>query len=100
MQFINLEVCKISFSERVADFLKKYPPFNILKEKELQLLAQQVTIVYQERNKTLFTQDEKPHSQFYIVHKGAVTLRRLTNNEIIDICDEGDIFGLKAVNGQ
>lgn len=84
-------------SERVADFLKDYPPFNALEEKALQQLALQVSIVYQEKNSTIFAEDETPHPSFYIVHKGAVTLRRHTNNEIIDICDEGDIFGLRPL---
>ena len=84
-------------SERVADFLKNYPPFNVIEEEALQLLAQQVTIVYKEKNSLVFAEDETPHAFFYIVHKGAITLRRLTNNEIIDICDEGDIFGLRPL---
>ena len=84
-------------SERVADFLKNYPPFNVIEEEALQLLAQQVTIVYKEKNSTVFAEDETPHTFFYIVHKGAITLRRLTNNEIIDICDEGDVFGLRPL---
>ncbi|MFK5971954.1 MAG: DUF294 nucleotidyltransferase-like domain-containing protein [Flavobacteriaceae bacterium] len=84
-------------SERVADFLKNYPPFTVIEEEALQLLAQQVTIVYKEKNSTVFAEDETPHTFFYIVHKGAITLRRLTNNEIIDICDEGDIFGLRPL---
>ena len=84
-------------SERVADFLKNYPPFNVIEEEKLQLLAQQVTIVYQEKNSTVFAEGETPHTYFYIVHKGAITLRKLVNNEIIDICDEGDVFGLRPL---
>ncbi|WP_291868158.1 DUF294 nucleotidyltransferase-like domain-containing protein [Maribacter sp.] len=88
---------KNTISERVADFLKNFPPFNLLSKKELQLLSQEVSIVYQEKNSTIFSEDAIPHTIFYIVHKGAVALRKTTNNEIIDICDEGDIFGLRPL---
>ncbi|WP_298506673.1 DUF294 nucleotidyltransferase-like domain-containing protein [uncultured Maribacter sp.] len=88
---------KNTISERVADFLKNFPPFNLLIKKELQSLSQEVVIVYQEKNSTIFNEDTTPHTIFYIVHKGAVALRKTTNNEIIDICDEGDIFGLRPL---
>ena len=84
-------------SERVADFIKNFPPFNILDTKSLYLLAEQVLIVYKEKNSIIFTVDENPHSYFYLVHKGAVTLNNLTTNTIIDYCDEGDVFGLRPL---
>jgi CBS domain-containing protein len=84
-------------SERVADFIKNFPPFNILDTKSLYLLAEQVVIVYKEKNSIIFTVDENQHSHFYLVHKGAVTLNNSTTNTIIDYCDEGDVFGLRPL---
>ena len=84
-------------SERVADFIKNFPPFNVLDIKSLYLLAEQVLIVYKEKNSIIFTVDENPHSYFYLVHKGAVTLKNPTTNSIIDYCDEGDVFGLRPL---
>ena len=84
-------------SERVADFIKNFPPFNILDAKSLYLLAEQVLIVYKEKNSIIFTVDENQHSHFYLVHKGAVTLNNPTTNTIIDYCDEGDVFGLRPL---
>tara|TARA_R110002074_G_scaffold61561_6_gene148803 strand:+ start:25290 stop:27209 length:1920 start_codon:yes stop_codon:yes gene_type:complete len=84
-------------SDRVADFIKNFPPFNILDTKSLYQLAEQVLIVYKEKNSIIFTVDETQHSHFYLVHKGAVTLNNPTNNSIIDYCDEGDVFGLRPL---
>ncbi|MDC6351325.1 DUF294 nucleotidyltransferase-like domain-containing protein [Zeaxanthinibacter sp. PT1] len=84
-------------SERVADFLKKYPPFNELHEKDLQQLSQEVTIVHRDKGQVVFSGGETAHPHFYVVHKGAVELRNEGNNEVIDLCDEGDIFGLRPL---
>ena len=67
-------------SERVADFIKNYPPFNVLDSKSLFELAEQVLIVYKEKNSIIFNVDEPQHSHFYMVHKGAVTLNNPTNS--------------------
>jgi len=84
-------------SERVADFIKNYPPFNVLDNTSLFQLAEQVIIVYKEKNSIIFTVDENQHSHFYMVHKGAVTLNNPATSNILDYCDEGDIFGLRPL---
>lgn len=84
-------------SERVADFIKNFPPFNVLDKKSLFRLAEEVLIVYKEKNSIIFSVDENQHSHFYIVHKGAVTLTNIISNSILDYCDEGDIFGLRPL---
>ncbi|MGB2761776.1 MAG: cyclic nucleotide-binding domain-containing protein, partial [Maribacter stanieri] len=84
-------------SERVADFIKNYPPFNVLDSKSLFQLAEQVLIVYKEKNSIIFSVDESQHSHFYLVHKGAVTLNNPATSNILDFCDEGDIFGLRPL---
>lgn len=84
-------------SERVADFIKNYPPFNVLDSKSLFQLAEQVLIVYKEKNSIIFSVDESQHSHFYLVHKGAVTLSNPATSNILDFCDEGDIFGLRPL---
>ena len=45
----------------------------------------------------VFRSDEKQHPHFYVVHKGAVELLRNNGKDIVDICDEGDIFGLRPL---
>lgn len=83
-------------SERVADFLAHYPPFDELHQKDLLTLSGEVSIRYFEKGQVIFSQAEDPHPCFYVVHKGAVELRG-TENEIVDLCDEGDIFGLRPL---
>ncbi|WP_047245708.1 DUF294 nucleotidyltransferase-like domain-containing protein [Maribacter thermophilus] len=84
-------------SERIADFLKNYPPFNLMDDKLLDTLSQEVSIVYKEKNSVVFSMDENPHSNFYVVHKGAIELSNTKSNVIADFCDEGDIFGLRPL---
>lgn len=84
-------------SERVADFLKQYPPFNELHDKDLRTLSEEVSIRYYEKGSIIFAEGEAAQPQFYVVHKGAVELRSGANKEIVDLCDEGDIFGLRPL---
>lgn len=90
---------KNTIAERVADFLKRYPPFNLLKPKQLLDISSHVKINYLEKGKIIFNQNDKAHKEFFIVHKGAISLDRLVEKEnvTIDKCDEGDVFGLRPL---
>src|SRR5690606_10870451 len=88
---------KNTVSERVADFLKNYPPFNALKDKALERLSYEVTIVHKEHNSVVFSEKDAPHDHFYVVHKGAIALTKKGSGQFMDICDEGDIFGLRPL---
>lgn len=84
-------------SERVADFLRRYPPFEELTALDLERLSLEVEIVYKEKGGFVFKEGEATHPYFYVVNKGAVDLRRTETAEMVDICDEGDIFGLRPL---
>tara|TARA_R110002020_G_scaffold117986_1_gene269707 strand:- start:120990 stop:122912 length:1923 start_codon:yes stop_codon:yes gene_type:complete len=88
---------KNTISQRVADFLKQFPPFNLLPPGEIEALSEQITIVYKEKDSVVFAENEDIHAFFYVVHKGAVALRKSPKNDIVDMCDEGDIFGLRPL---
>lgn len=90
---------KNTIAVRVADFLKKYPPFNIIPEENLLKISQVVTIIYLEKGKILFNIDDKIHDYFYIVKEGAIQLKENTENKfkMVDICDEGDVFGVRPL---
>jgi CBS domain-containing protein len=88
---------KNTISHRVADFLKNFPPFNFLHQKDIEILSEQISIIYKEKDSVVFAENEETHDCFYIVHKGAVTLRNSFTNDILDMCDEGDIFGLRPL---
>lgn len=86
-----------TLSERVGDFLRRYPPFNELTPKDLHRLSETIDILYRDKGSLVFSLGEAAHPCFYVVHKGAVDLRRAETGEIVDICDEGDIFGLRPL---
>jgi CBS domain-containing protein len=88
---------KNTISQRVADFLKNFPPFSYLKQKDLENISEQITIIYKEKDSAIFNLNEDTHDSFYVVHKGAVALRADQESEIMDMCDEGDIFGLRPL---
>ncbi|QLE00315.1 CBS domain-containing protein [Galbibacter sp. BG1] len=90
---------KNTIAERVADFLKRFPPFELLKTNELLEIAQEVQVIYKQKGAVIFQQGDSGHHQFYIVHKGAVSIQRNENDvtETLDKCDEGDIFGLRPI---
>ena len=88
---------KNTISHRVADFLKNNPPFNFLNQKDIETLSEQISIIYKEKDSVIFAENEETHTSFYVVHKGAVALKKDSKNDILDICDEGDIFGLRPL---
>ncbi len=83
--------------ERVADFLRRYPPFNELTAKDLKHLSSGVDILYKDKGTYIFKENEPAHDFFYVIQRGAVALRMGDGGEIIDICDEGDLFGLRPL---
>lgn len=88
---------KNTISQRVADFLKNFPPFSFLKQKDIEIISEQITIIYKEKDSVVFTLNEETHDSFYVVHKGAVALIADQQSDILDMCDEGDIFGLRPL---
>ncbi|MCM4166129.1 Inosine-5'-monophosphate dehydrogenase [Arenibacter antarcticus] len=88
---------KNTISHRVADFLKNFPPFNLLAAADLQTLSGQITIIYKEKDSPVFLENDIPHQHFYVVHKGAIALKKSNEKSMMDLCDEGDIFGLRPL---
>lgn len=84
-------------AERVADFLRHYPPFNDLTQKDLNRLSEGVEISYKEKGTFVFKENDPTHAFFYVIQRGAVALRQGGGSEIVDICDEGDLFGLRPL---
>jgi CBS domain-containing protein len=90
---------KNTIAERIYDFLKDYPPFNLISKQTLLDVAKNVEIQYFEKDTIIFNQDDIPHEHFYIINQGSIRLYRFVNNEKqnLDICDEGDLFGLRPL---
>ncbi|MBK5208876.1 MAG: CBS domain-containing protein [Flavobacteriaceae bacterium] len=90
---------KNTISERIFDFLKNYPPFNLIPNATLLEVSENVEIQYFEKDQIIFSQGDHPHEHFYIINQGSVRLYRFVENEklMLDICDEGDLFGLRPL---
>ena len=71
---------KNTIAERVYDFLKDFPPFNLLSSKKLMQVASEVKIIYLEKGKTVFNENDDLQEDFYVVRNGAIGLYK--NNEI------------------
>lgn len=85
--------------ERVADFLKQYPPFQEIHSEDLHKIAAQVRVHYVPKRNFVFKEGDPAHTEFYVVQQGAVGLRSKSRSAAswIDICDEGDILGLRPL---
>ncbi|MHA7055844.1 DUF294 nucleotidyltransferase-like domain-containing protein [Aquimarina sp. M1] len=90
---------KNTIAERIRDFLKEFPPFSMLKKEELLIISSQIRVMYLEKGEHVFKQDQQCHDEFYIVREGAIGLYRTINNDqnLVDICDSGDLFGLRIM---
>ena len=87
---------------RVKEFLKKYPPFSFLSEDLLEIVAEQVELIYLTQGEYLFHQGTPAKDHFYIVKEGFINLTEdlSGNTQIQEFCDEGDVFGVLALLGK
>lgn len=87
---------------RVAEFLKRYPPFSFLSEEDLEKVATSVEIQYFEKNELLFRQGQPAEAHFFVVKDGSIILmeEKKGKDEIKEYCDEGDVFGVLALLGK
>lgn len=87
-----------TIATRIADFLKAYPPFNFLNEALLLKMSARAVVQYFQPEEIIFHQDDIPNDHFYIVREGAVHLIRVgEQEELIDECGEGDVFGIRPL---
>ncbi len=83
---------------RIADFLRRFPPFSYIPDPALLALSGSVTVRYAPTQTTLFSQGERPHASFYVVREGALRLYRADDGpRLIDQLDEGDVFGMRPL---
>ncbi len=90
---------KNTIAERIYDFLKGLPPFSALDEGQLMTICEQVKIGYYDLGGHIFQKGDNLHDAFYVVKDGAVGIFR-EDDILVDKCDEGDIFGLRALMRQ
>jgi CBS domain-containing protein len=87
---------------RVAEFLKRFPPFSFLGKEDLIRVAASVEIRYLDSGETLFRQGDPAQPHFFVLKEGIVNLTEVQGGkeEIREVCDEGDVFGVLALLGK
>ena len=89
-----------SISLRVADFLKSYPPFEYLEEKDRIALARSGRVKFHEADEVIYNYGD-PRGRFvWIIQRGTVNLYRptATGEELIDVRVEGDLLSASWAN--
>ncbi|MCV6629959.1 MAG: DUF294 nucleotidyltransferase-like domain-containing protein [Flavobacteriaceae bacterium] len=87
---------KNTIAERIADFLKDFPPFNQLQNEALFEICTQIEVIHIEKDEIVFEAGEELQQFFFVVKDGAIGIVG-EDNTVLDHCDEGDIFGLRAL---
>lgn len=84
-------------TQHIADFLKKFQPFNFLSNDDLIGIANSIKIINLEKNQLLFKINDPLHNCFYVVQSGLIHLTYISDAEenIIGKCYEGEVFGLR-----
>lgn len=83
----------------VASRLGRHPPFDRLEPELLQRIASRVRIRYLERDEIVFEEGQTARPEFYVVVKGEVAVSQQVDGStvLVDVCDDGDIFGVRAL---
>ena len=86
-----------AISQRIANFLKEYEPFNYLNYDDLIRIVSTIRVINLEKHKSLFQINDALHDSFYVVASGSIHLTVISDAEetLLNKCYPGDIFGLR-----
>lgn len=84
---------------RISDFLTHYPPFSYLQREVLEAFSDHLQVKYYMKDEYVFQQGEDPKDNVFILHKGKVevSMKEEGSERLIDLVEEGDTFGVRAV---
>lgn len=90
-----------SIAYRVADFLRRYPPFQYLDEQELLDLVAGGRVVFHEDGELIFERGQRRRPYVYVIQKGVVRLVDYADGDdeepreiLRDVRGEGDLLGV------
>src|SRR6202008_5156207 len=88
-------------SYRVADFLKKHPPFHAIDDRDLLTLASHGRVKFHEANEYVLWQGEPHKTYIFVIQQGTVSLWGEANGrvEVRDIRGAGEMLGIERYNG-
>jgi CBS domain-containing protein len=78
-------------TDGVAEFLGKFPPFDVLEPAELAALAGSVEERIYEPGEVVLLEDGAPAEHLFVVREGAVEL--MHQGEVVDVVGPGESFG-------
>ena len=86
-------------TDRVAYFLKDFPPFSELAQEDLDRIAQSITVKYYEADEFVFKEGDEQTGFCFVLNKGNVKLFKAKGLEsyLVDQCEPGDIFGVRSI---
>jgi len=86
-------------ADRIAFFLKDYPPFSYLDYETLEKLSSVLTVRYLEEEEVLFKEGDKGHNRCFVVRQGNILLSKKDGEDValVDQCEEGDILGVRSI---
>ena len=83
--------------EEIKRFIGSIPPFNMLTEKDLELLASSIKVSYYPRRSFIFTSKLKhPLDRVFIILKGSIRLIDPKTDEVVELLTPGDVFGVTS----
>jgi CBS domain-containing protein len=90
-----VETAVISY--RVADFLKKHPPFHAMDDADLLALAARGRVRFHEPNEYILWQGEPHRFQVFVIQQGTVSLWDESGErvELRDVRGVGDMLGIE-----
>ncbi|TML82096.1 MAG: cyclic nucleotide-binding domain-containing protein [Actinobacteria bacterium] len=75
----------------VAEFLGRFPPFDVLPEDERTAVADSVELRTYVEGENILVEDAEPADHLYVVRDGAVEL--VHQEEVVDVLEPGECFG-------
>jgi CBS domain-containing protein len=78
-------------TQEVAEFLGRFPPFDVLPEDELTAVAESVELRTYVDGKNVLVEDAEPADHLFVVRDGAVEL--VHQEEVVDVLEPGECFG-------
>ncbi|WP_404422445.1 DUF294 nucleotidyltransferase-like domain-containing protein [Nibricoccus sp. IMCC34717] len=83
---------------RIADSLKRFPPFSMLAEEEVRSLAAQASVTLVSEGDCVWKQGDRPGAEVHFLARGRVEYLWAHDgrSERVDVRDVGDVLGLSA----
>ena len=87
-----------SMVQTLAQRLAEHPPFDGLSSELLTKTAASLRVRYLEADEVIFNEGEPARPEIYLLKRGTVAITRQDGDAsvLVDLCDEGDLFGVRA----